>query len=56
MLVNNVYFCREEGATLEFCEVREIGIFKEKRTEFLPGRLGHDVRKIALGELSAAHS
>ena len=56
MLVNDVYFCGEEGATPKFCEVREIGIFKEKGTEFLPGRLGLDVGEIHLGELCAAHS
>ena len=56
MLVNNVYFRREEGATPKFCEVREIGIFLKKVTEFLPGRLGLDVGEIHLGELCAAHS
>ena len=56
MLVNNVYFRRKEGATLQFCEVREIGIFLKKGTEFLPGRLGLDVGEIHLGELCAAHS
>ena len=56
MLVNNVYFRREKRATPEFGEVREIGIFEEKRPQFLPGRLGLDVGEIALGELSAAHS
>ena len=30
MLVNNIYFRRKECAAPEFCQVREVGIFKEK--------------------------
>jgi hypothetical protein len=56
VLVNNVYFRREEGATPELGEMLEIGVFEEERTEFFPCRLGLDVGKIALGELSSAHS
>ena len=56
MLVNNVYFRREEGATLQLCEVREIGIFLKKGTEFLPGRLGLDCNRgtVLLLQLSLA--
>ena len=56
MLVNNVYFRWKEGATPEFCQVREVGIFLQERSQFLPSRLGLDVGKVALGEFSSAHS
>ena len=39
VLVNNVYFGWEEGATPESGEMREIGVFVQKRTELLPGGL-----------------
>ena len=39
VLVNNVYFGGKEGATPESGEMREIGVFVHKRTEFLPGGL-----------------
>ena len=55
MLVNNVYFRWEEGASPESCQVREVRIFIQERTEFLPGSLRQNVRKITLGEFGSAH-
>ena len=56
MLVNNVYFRREECATLEFREVLKTRICGKKTAEFLPGGLWQNVGEIELGELSATHS
>ena len=39
MLVNNVYFDGKKGAAPEFGEMREIGVFVQKRTELLSGGL-----------------
>ena len=39
VLINNVYFRREKGSTLQLGEVREIGVFVQERTELLPGGL-----------------
>ena len=56
VLVNNVYFRRKEGAAPEGCEVRQGRIFVQERTEFLPGGLRQDIRKITLGKFSSAHT
>ena len=56
MVVNNVYFCWKEYATLQFSEVRECRICGKKASEFLPGGLRQNVGEIELGELCAAHS
>ena len=56
VLVNNVYFRWKKRAAPEFCQVCEVGIFLQERSQFLPSRLGLDVGKVALGEFSSAHS
>ena len=55
-LVNNVYFRWKEGATPEFCQVREVGIFLQEESQFFPGRLGLNEGEIHLGQLRSPHS
>ena len=54
-LVNFVDFHRKERPPFQLRQGRQIRIFSEQRTQFLPGRLRQNVGEIALGEFGAAH-
>ena len=54
MLVNNVYFAREERAPLQLRQRRQGGVFQHERLQLQPGRRRLDVREIHLGQLRPA--